>query len=614
MLDLFLLNATNLLIFILVVPLIGTFLLLCIPSSNDSMLKAVALNISCIVYIISLFLWVFFNKSIGSFQFVSRILWIPFLNLNFSIGIDGISLFFVLLTTLLIFLCILISWTSVKVHIKEFLIAFLILEFFLIGVFSILDLLLFYIFFESVLIPMYLIVGIWGSRERKIRAAYFFFLYTLLGSVLMLLSILYIYYQAGSTDYEILLTFAFSKIEQKFLWFSFFSSFATKVPMVPVHLWLPEAHVEAPTAGSVILAGVLLKLGTYGFLRFSFPLFPEASFYFAPIVYFLAIVGIVYTSFTAIRQTDFKRIIAYTSVAHMNLVMVGLFSFNTIGLEGAILQSLSHGFVASALFAIIGVVYERHHTRMVKYYGGLVHVMPLYTFIFLFFTMSNIGLPGTGSFVGEFLILAGSFKTNTSATFISATSMIIGGCYSLWLFNRISYGNLKIQYLKDYIDINKREMFIFLPLIFGTLLIGLYPEFFLNSMHMSVNMLVEIIHIFNLQMIYILETELPENKSIYFSLTKIFGIGKFQSFLICKKIGLSHNSKLSKLTSNQIIKLVKLIENSSLLINSNLRKYKITLINKLIQIKTYKGIRRLRGLPIRGQRTHTNAKTASKIR
>lgn len=498
MLDLFLLNATNLLIFILVVPLIGTFILLCIPSSNESMLKAVALNTSCIVYIISLFLWVFFNKSIGSFQFVSRILWIPFLNFNFSIGIDGISLFFVLLTTLLIFLCILISWTSVKIYIKEFLLAFLILEFFLIGVFSILDLLLFYIFFESVLIPMYLIVGIWGSRERKIRAAYFFFIYTLLGSVLMLLSILYIYYQAGSTDYEILLTFAFSKIEQKFLWFSFFSSFATKVPMVPVHLWLPEAHVEAPTAGSVILAGVLLKLGTYGFLRFSFPLFPIASFYYAPIVYFLAVAGIVYTSFTAIRQTDFKRIIAYTSVAHMNLVMVGLFSFNTIGLEGAILQSLSHGFVASALFAIIGVVYERHHTRMVKYYGGLVHVMPLYTFIFLFFTMSNIGLPGTGSFVGEFLILAGSFKTNTSATFISATGMIIGGCYSLWLFNRISYGNLKIQYLKDYIDLNKREMFIFLPLIFGTMIIGLYPEFFLNSIHMSVNMLIEIIHILNL--------------------------------------------------------------------------------------------------------------------
>ena len=498
MLDFFLLNMSNLLIFIIVLPLIGTFFLLFVPASNHSLLKSIALNVSCLSYIISLFLWVFFNKSVGSFQFVSKLLWIPFLNLNFSLGIDGISLFFILLTTLLIFLCILISWTSVDTNIKEFLIAFLVMEFFLIGVFSILDLLLFYIFFESVLIPMYLIVGVWGSRERKIRAAYFFFLYTLLGSVLMLLSILYIYYQAGTTDYEVLLTFIFSKTEQKFLWLSFFSSFATKVPMVPVHLWLPEAHVEAPTAGSVILAGVLLKLGTYGFLRFSFPLFPEASFYFAPIVYLFSIVGIVYTSFTAIRQTDFKRIIAYTSVAHMNLVMVGLFSFNTIGLEGAILQSLSHGFVASALFLIIGIVYERHHTRMVKYYGGLVHTMPLYTFIFLFFTMSNIGLPGTGSFVGEFLILAGSFKTNTSATFISATGMIIGGCYSLWLFNRISYGNVKIQYLKDYIDINKREMFIFLPLILGTITIGLYPEIFLNSIHMSVNMLVEITHIYNL--------------------------------------------------------------------------------------------------------------------
>lgn len=496
MLDFLLLNITSLLVIILILPLIGVFLLLFVPASNHSLLKSIALNISCFSYVVSLFLWVFFNKSIGSFQFVSKFWWIPFLNLNFSLGVDGISLFFILLTTLLIFLCILISWTSVEINIKEFLIAFLIMEFFLIGVFSILDLLLFYIFFESVLIPMYLIVGIWGSRERKIRAAYFFFLYTLLGSVLMLLSILYIYYQVGTTNYEILLTFIFSKTEQKFLWLSFFGSFATKVPMVPVHLWLPEAHVEAPTAGSVILAGVLLKLGTYGFLRFSFPLFPEASCYFAPIVYLLSVIGIVYTSFTAIRQTDFKRIIAYTSVAHMNLVMLGLFSFNTIGLEGAILQSLSHGFVASALFLIIGIVYERHHTRMVKYYGGLVHTMPLYTFIFLFFTMSNIGLPGTGSFVGEFLILVGSFKTNSTATFISATSMVIGGCYSLWLFNRISYGNIKTQYLKDYIDINKREAFIFLPLISGTIAIGLHPEIFLNSIHMSVNMLVEITHIY----------------------------------------------------------------------------------------------------------------------
>nr|YP_010242165.1 NADH dehydrogenase subunit 4 [Minutocellus polymorphus]QTI83166.1 NADH dehydrogenase subunit 4 [Minutocellus polymorphus] len=488
------LSIKNLLVCVLILPLIGVFFLLIIPSSNLVLLRLVALNVSCFTFILSLVLWIFFNKSMGTFQFVSKFLWVPTLNLNFVLGIDGISLFFVLLTTLLIPLCLLVSWKSVKVNLKEFLVAFLVMEFFLIGVFCILDLLLFYIFFESVLIPMYLIVGVWGSRERKIRAAYFFFLYTLLGSVLMLLSLLYMYYQAGTTDYEVLTTFSFSECEQKILWLSFFASFATKIPMIPVHLWLPEAHVEAPTAGSVILAGVLLKLGTYGFVRFSFPLFAKACFYFAPFVYSLSVIGIVYTSFTAIRQTDFKRIIAYTSVAHMNLVMVGLFSFNTIGIEGAILQSLSHGFVASALFLCIGVVYDRHHTRMVKYYGGLVHTMPLYVFIFLFFTMSNIGLPGTGSFVGEFLILTGSFKVNTSITFLSATGMVIGACYSLWLFNRISYGNLKTQYFTYYNDISKREFFIFLPLLIGTLVMGLYPEIFLESIHMSVNMLVELMY------------------------------------------------------------------------------------------------------------------------
>jgi len=488
------LSIKNLLVCVLILPLIGVFFLLIIPSSNLVLLRLVALNVSCFTFVLSLVLWIFFNKSMGTFQFVSKFLWVPTLNLNFVLGIDGISLFFVLLTTLLIPLCLLVSWKSVKVNLKEFLIAFLVMEFFLIGVFCILDLLLFYIFFESVLIPMYLIVGVWGSRERKIRAAYFFFLYTLLGSVLMLLSLLYMYYQAGTTDYEVLTTFSFSECEQKILWLSFFASFATKIPMIPVHLWLPEAHVEAPTAGSVILAGVLLKLGTYGFVRFSFPLFAKACFYFAPFVYSLSVIGIVYTSFTAIRQTDFKRIIAYTSVAHMNLVMVGLFSFNTIGIEGAILQSLSHGFVASALFLCIGVVYDRHHTRMVKYYGGLVHTMPLYVFIFLFFTMSNIGLPGTGSFVGEFLILTGSFKVNTSITFLSATGMVIGACYSLWLFNRISYGNLKTQYFTYYSDISKREFFIFLPLLVGTLVMGLYPEIFLESIHMSVNMLVELMY------------------------------------------------------------------------------------------------------------------------
>ena len=484
----------NLLLFLLFLPLFGSFLLLISPFQNKRVLKSIVLNVSCLIFIVSLFVWIFFDKSIGTFQFTKKLCWIPTMAIDFSLGIDGISLFFVILTTLLIPLCLLASWDSINTDLKKYFISFLVMEFFLIGVFCILDLLLFYIFFESVLIPMYLIVGIWGSRERKIRAAYFFFLYTLIGSVLMLLSILYIYYQVGTTDYEVLLSFIFSPFEQKLIWISFFMSFATKVPMIPVHLWLPEAHVEAPTAGSVILAGVLLKLGTYGFIRFSFPLLPEACFYFTPFVYSLSAVGVVYASFTAIRQTDFKRIIAYTSVAHMNLVMIGLFSFNVIGIEGAILQSLSHGFVASSLFLLIGVVYDRHHTRMVKYYGGLVHTMPLYVSIFLFFTMANIGLPGTGSFVGEFLILIGSFKTNTVIATISATGMIIGGCYSLFLFNRICYGNLKTQYFEYYLDINKREFCIFLPLIIGTLVMGVYPNIWLECIHFSVNTLVELMY------------------------------------------------------------------------------------------------------------------------
>jgi len=484
-------NTENIIIYLLILPLIGILSLLITPSWNRVLLKQITLSFSCLIFLLSLFLWIWFNKSLGNFQFVNKIFWVPNLNLNLVIGIDGISLFFFILTTLLIPLCLLVSWNSINYNLKEYLIAFLLLEFFLIGVFCVLDLLLFYIFFESVLIPMFLIVGFWGSRERKIRAAYFFFLYTLLGSVLMLLAVLYIYYQIGTTDYETLLTVSLTLKEQKLLWLAFFASFAAKVPMIPVHIWLPEAHVEAPTAGSVILAGVLLKLGTYGFIRFSFPLFPEACFYFSPLVYSISAIGVIYTSFTAIRQTDFKRIIAYTSVAHMNLVLIGLFSFNNIGLEGAIIQSLSHGFVASALFVIIGVVYDRYHTRTVKYYGGLVHVMPIYIFIFLIFTLANIGLPGTGSFVGEFLILTGSFKVNTIITFIGATGMILGGCYSLWLFNRIAYGNLKSQYINKFFDLNRREAFIFLPLLLGTLFMGIYPEIFLDPIHMSVNTLIE---------------------------------------------------------------------------------------------------------------------------
>jgi proton-translocating NADH-quinone oxidoreductase chain M len=488
------LNINNLLVYILLFPIFGILVLLFIPSKEEHLLKVVALNSTFLSFFWSLLVWFFFNKSFGSFQFVTKFNWFPELNLSFTIGIDGISLFFLLLTTLLIPLCILTSWNSITANLKEFLIAFLVLEFFLIGTFCVLDLLLFYIFFESVLIPMFLIVGIWGSRERKILAAYYFFLYTLLGSVLMLLSIIYIYSQVGTTNYEVLLTFAFSELEQKFLWFTFFLAFASKVPMVPVHLWLPEAHVEAPTSGSVILAGVLLKLGTYGFIRFSLPLFPFASFFFTPLVYTVALIGIIYTSFTAIRQSDFKRIIAYTSIAHMNLVILGIFSFNTIGIEGAILQSLSHGFVASALFLVIGVVYDRYKTRLVQYYGGLASVMPLYIFIFLFFTLANISFPGTSSFVGEFLILVGSFQVNTTITFLGATSVVIGGAYSLWLFNRIAYGNIKNQYTTKFLDLNFREVLIFGPLLVGTLVIGIYPNIFLTSIHSSVNNLVELLY------------------------------------------------------------------------------------------------------------------------
>ena len=481
----------NILIFSNFIPLIGIFLILSLDKRNDEFIKKVALNFSFAPLVLYLLIWGGFKKSLGTLQFSSTISWLPSLNLNLTLGIDGISLFFILLTLLLIPLCLLASWTGIKENIREYLSAFLLIEFLLINAFCVLDVLMFYIFFESILIPMFLIIGVWGSRERKVLASYYFFIYTLLGSVLMLLSIMYIYYQVGTTDYEMILAFKFSFIEQKFLWLSFFLAFAAKVPMMPVHLWLPEAHVEAPTAGSIILAGVLLKLGTYGFIRFSIPFFPEASFFFTPIVYTISVIGIIYASFTAMRQTDIKRIVAYTSVAHMNVVMLGIFSFNIIGIEGAILQSLSHGCVASALFAIIGVIYERYGTRLVKYYGGLAHTMPLYASVFLFFTMANIGFPGTSNFIGEFLILVGSFKVNSSVTFFGATGMILGGCYALWLLNRTIFGNLRTQYILNTLDLNKREVAIFLPLTIYTLILGLVPNSCLSTIHMSVNNIVE---------------------------------------------------------------------------------------------------------------------------
>jgi proton-translocating NADH-quinone oxidoreductase chain M len=455
------------------------------------LIKNIALTFSMASFVLSTFLWVLFDRSTAKFQFVEEFLWIPSSNINFFIGIDGISLFFVLLTTLLVPLCLLGSWHSVKVYVKEYMIAFLVMEALLIIVFCILDLLLFYVFFESVLIPMFLIVGVWGSRERKVRAAYMLFLYTLIGSVLMLLAILLMYSIAGTTDYQVLLTTPFNESLQKLLWIAFFASFAVKVPMVPVHIWLPEAHVEAPTAGSVILAGVLLKLGSYGLIRFSLPLFPSATVFFTPLVYTMAAIAVVYTSLTAIRQTDMKRIIAYASVAHMNVILIGMFAMNAQGLEGAMIQQLAHGFVASALFFCVGVLYDRHHTRLVKYYGGMAHTMPIFVTIFMFFTMANIAMPLTAGFVGEFLILVGAFQANTTIAVLGATGMVLGGGYSLWLFNRIAYGNLKVQGLKAFSDMNRREFIIQLPLILGTFVMGIYPEIFLDPMHVSVANLIE---------------------------------------------------------------------------------------------------------------------------
>jgi len=474
----------SLLSFLIFFPLVGAFVCAIAPQSYS---KVIALSISLVNFVVSLLCWVKFDNSTAKFQFVEYFDWLPMFNISIPLGIDGISLFFVLLTTFLIPACLLVSWVSVQVYVTEYCIAFLVLEGLLIAVFTMLDLLMFYIFFESVLIPMFLIIGIWGSRERKIRAAYQFFLYTLFGSVFMLLAILLIYYQTGTTDLQILLTTEFSERRQILLWLAFFASFAVKVPMVPVHIWLPEAHVEAPTAGSVILAGILLKLGTYGFLRFSIPMFPEATVYFTPLIYTMSVVAIVYTSLTTLRQVDLKKVIAYSSVAHMNFVTIGLFSCNMQGIEGSLFLMLSHGFVSSALFLCIGVLYDRHKTRILRYYGGCVHTMPIFSVIFLFFTLANLSLPGTGSFPGEFLILTGAFQQNTWITMLAATGMVLGAGYSLWLYNRVVFGNLKPNFIHTFSDVNRREVLMFLPFIIATLWMGIYPEVILDAMHCSVS-------------------------------------------------------------------------------------------------------------------------------
>ena len=474
-------------------PLVGALFCLIVNGPKEAVdrnCRSVALLTSLATFLISILLWVWFDPTKAGFQFEEKLAWVPALGIGYHLGIDGISLFFVLLATLLTPICILASWESVQVRVKEYMIAFLVLETFMVGMFCALDLALFYIFFEGVLIPMFLIIGVWGGK-RRVYAAFKFFLYTLLGSVLMLLAIIAIYWQVGTTD----LPTAMEKLNLPFawqcwLWLAFFASFAVKVPMWPVHTWLPDAHVEAPTAGSVILAGVLLKMGGYGFLRYSIPLMPEATQYFAPLIFGLSIVAVIYTSLVALVQEDMKKLIAYSSVAHMGFVTIGAFVLNMQGVQGSIFQMLSHGIVSAALFLCVGVVYDRMHTREIEAYGGLVHRMPRYAFTFMFFTLASVGLPGLSGFVGEFLVLLGAFKANTWVAFLAATGLILGAAYALWLYRKIVFGTLTKDSLKGILDMNKREIAVFLPLVLLTLWMGIYPNSFLDPMAPAVDKLV----------------------------------------------------------------------------------------------------------------------------
>jgi proton-translocating NADH-quinone oxidoreductase chain M len=428
-----------------------------------------------------------FDSNVNGFQhLVTYNYGSQILNFSYSFGLDGISIYFFFLTAFLIFFCVLFIWNDN--NLKQYLLILLTIEFFLLFIFSILDLMLFYIFFEAILIPMFLMIGYYGSRERKVRAVYLFFYYTLCGSLFLLLGILYIYAKIGTFNLEQLIRWtSFTQTEELILWLAFFLSFASKIPMFPFHIWLPEAHVEAPTIGSVLLAGVLLKLGVYGFLRLSLTLFPYASQYYSPLIYLLSIISVIYASLASLRQTDLKRIIAYSSVAHMNLVTLGIFSFNSIGIEGSIIQSISHGFVAGGMFFLIGILYNRYHSRFVLYYSGLSHSMPIYATILLIFTLANIALPGTSSFTGEYLLLNGIFAENSIVGIVSAFNVIISGSYSLWLYNRIAFGNIKDNYTLQFEDISMQEVIIILPLIFFVILMGLYPSVFMEPLHLTVN-------------------------------------------------------------------------------------------------------------------------------
>lgn len=477
-------------------PLLGAlFILFFLRGAGKETAKSaryITLWTSVVTFAISLVVLAKFNGASAEFQFVERFEWVDGAGIGYYLGIDGISLWFVLLTTLLMPLCVAASWESITERVREYMVLFLVLETLILGVFCALDFVMFYFFFEAVLIPMFFIIGIWGGKDR-VYAAFKFFLYTLLGSVLLLLAMLYIYYQANTMSIPDLMqkTPNLPLEAQKWLWLAFFASFAVKVPMWPVHTWLPDAHVQAPTAGSMVLAGVLLKMGGYGFLRLSLPLLPDASVYYANFVYILSIVAVIYTSLVALMQQDMKKLIAYSSIAHMAYVTAGTFALNAQGIEGGIFQMLSHGVVSAALFMCVGVIYDRMHTREINFYGGLVERMPYYALFFMLFTMASVGLPGTSGFVGEFLVLFGVFADNAVVMALLGTGVVFGAAYMLWLYRRVVFGELTNAKLKDITDISCREAMIFVPMALLALLLGIYPNLILKPIQASTNHLIQ---------------------------------------------------------------------------------------------------------------------------
>ena len=476
---------------LIILPTIGALFILFTKSTNNKYQssKYVALFISLANFILSLYLWSIFDRSSVAFQFVEDREWLSGY-INYKVGIDGISILFILLTTFITPICIISVISSIKHRLKDFLVAILVLETLMIGVFCSLDLVIFYLFFEGGLIPMFLIIGIWGG-ERRVYSAFKFFLYTLLGSVLMLIAIISIYWISGTTDIEKLYQIGIGEQYQKLLWLAFFSSFAVKTPMWPVHTWLPDAHVEAPTAGSVLLAAILLKMAGYGFIRFSVGLFPLASEYFVPLVFVLSLIAIIYASLVALMQEDMKKLIAYSSVAHMGFVTLGIFTMTQQGIEGSIFQMISHGLVSAALFLSVGVVYDRNHTRLIKKYGGLVAVMPKYGIVFMIFALGSLGLPGTSGFIGEFLILMGTFKKNFLVATVASLGVILGAAYMLWLYKRVVFGEIVNEEIKSMEDLKNFEILILSLLAIPIIFFGFYPDPLINSIEISVTSLIE---------------------------------------------------------------------------------------------------------------------------